>query len=95
MNQLAKPLRDLLCSEGSDAVEAETEKQAVLIADADIELIELDGQCAAIVGVAERVEGRDQRREARLAAVLKIKEDRSTPIEPFVPISEKDRGTPL
>lgn len=58
---LAEILADLFSAESADAVEAETEDEAVLAAKADVEGVVLDGNGAAVPSVASRHDGTDQR----------------------------------
>ena len=52
---------DLFGSEGTDAVKAEAEENVVFVADADVEAVPLDGDSAAVVSIAEGVDGRNER----------------------------------
>jgi hypothetical protein len=53
---LSKSLGELLRAEGSDPFQSEAEQERVLVAGTDVEGVELGGDCAAVVGVAEGVE---------------------------------------
>src|SRR5437660_12600815 len=58
---LAEALADLLGAEGADAVEAEAEDDAVLVAQADVEGEVLRGDGAAVPGAADRDDRGDER----------------------------------
>ena len=51
---------DLFGSEGTDAVKAEAEEDVVFVSDAYVEAVPLNGDGAAVVGVAESVDRRDE-----------------------------------
>src|SRR5215216_8178889 len=72
---LSKPLADLLGAEGADAVEAEAEDEAVLVAQADVEGEVLADDRAAVPGLAERDGRADERRTALPRPVLEVEEE--------------------
>ena len=50
---LSKPLPDLLCPEGPDPAEPKAEYKPVLLPDADVERVKLNGHCTAVPCVTE------------------------------------------
>lgn len=82
-------------AEGADAVQAEAEYEAVFVPDADVEGVVLQGERAAVVGVADGVERADERRLARHAAVFEIEKERRAPVKPVVAVADEDGRAPL
>ena len=64
----------LFGAEGADAIEAEAEDDAVFFANPYIEGVVLNGERAAVVGIADRVERADERRLFGGTAVFEIEE---------------------
>src|SRR5690606_4957886 len=92
---LSQSLAELLCAETPDALQPKAEYDAVLVTSADVKGVVLDRHAAAIAGVAERVERRDQRREPGGPAVLKIEEYGRSAVGPLVAVTHENRGAPL
>src|SRR5947209_3986421 len=90
----AEALADLLGAEGADAVEAEAEDEAVLVAQADVEGEVLRGDGAAVPGAAHGDDRADQ--GGRLARPrLEVEEEGGAAVEASVAVADEDGRTPL
>src|SRR5947209_8078782 len=90
----AEALADLLGAEGADAVEAEAEDDAVLVAQADVEGEVLRGDGAAVPGAAQGDDRADERR-GLARSVLEVEEEGGAAEQPAVAVADEERGTPL
>src|SRR5947209_14416438 len=91
---LAEALADLLGAEGADAVEAEAEDDAVLVAQADVEAEVLRGDSAAVPGAAHRDDRADER-SGLARSGLEVEEEGRAAEQSPVAVADEDRRTPL
>src|ERR1051325_8628813 len=87
-------LPELLRAERADAVQAEAEDDAVLFAQTDVVEEVLDGDVAAVPGVADG-EGRRDERALLAGPVLEVEKDAGSAEEALVGRAEEDRRAPL
>ena len=87
---LPELLSDLFCPERSDAIQSKTENEAILVTQAHIEGVVLDGESAAIEAVPGGENRTDERGILLSGTILEIEEERDTAEESALAVPDED-----